>query len=225
MPNPNDYNMDYRPETYWGSLTVQQQLASTIKGHVRRAMVLKNIEDGEFVPDALLESSLSQDLRDMVGRYDPRDMGGEYLPDPKSNEVEIARIIEKTTTMDVTSIRARKTKHRIIYRIVDEYEYERESKNLGGSTRYYLPKKTSRYPLAFREMIDLIDHAWEDEGKRMSLVTSYKDWCMAFDPVGHNVEEIWDHATVESVFYPELARWYDEENAEWLKNHQDKQDL
>ena len=51
----------------------------------------------------------------------------------------------------------------------------------------------------------------------MSLVTRYRDWHMKEDPVGYNAEEIWDHATVESVFYPELARWYDEENAEWLK--------
>jgi hypothetical protein len=48
-------------------------------------------------------------------------MGGEYLPNLMPNEVEIARVTMTSTTMDVISIRARHTKHKIIYRIVDEY--------------------------------------------------------------------------------------------------------
>jgi hypothetical protein len=48
-------------------------------------------------------------------------MGGEYLPDLKQDEVEIARITIASTTQDVTSVFARRGKHRIYYRVVDEY--------------------------------------------------------------------------------------------------------
>ena len=39
------------------------------------------------------------------------------IPDLLPNEVEIARVVLKSTTMDVKSIRARRTKRRIVYRI------------------------------------------------------------------------------------------------------------
>ena len=77
-------------------------------------------------------------------------MGGEYLPDLLPDEVEIARATLKSTTMDVISVRARPTKHRIIYRIVDEYYDE----NL---FHYHLIQKTSIRPLTMRQLIALID--------------------------------------------------------------------
>lgn len=51
----------------------------------------------------------------------PKFMGGEYLPDRNSGEVEIARITIASTTRDVTSVYAKRGKHRIYYRVVDEY--------------------------------------------------------------------------------------------------------
>jgi hypothetical protein len=81
-------------------------------------------------------------------------MGGEYLPELRVNEVEIARIIKKSTTLDVVSIRARQTKNRIVYKIVDEYpEYE---------PNYFLAKETSVKPLTLSELIEMIDSAVED---------------------------------------------------------------
>jgi hypothetical protein len=49
-------------------------------------------------------------------------MGGEYLPDRRDTEVEIARINIDSTTSDVTSAYARPGKDRIDYRVVDEYQ-------------------------------------------------------------------------------------------------------
>jgi len=48
-------------------------------------------------------------------------MGGEYLPNLKPKEVMVARITIASTTQDVTCVYARRTKHRIHYRVVDEY--------------------------------------------------------------------------------------------------------
>ena len=48
-------------------------------------------------------------------------MGGEYLPDLKQDEVEIARITIASTTQDVTSVFVRRGKRRTYYRVVDEY--------------------------------------------------------------------------------------------------------
>jgi hypothetical protein len=48
-------------------------------------------------------------------------MGGEYLPNRKDTEVEIARININSTLSDVTSVYAKAGKNRIYYRVVDEY--------------------------------------------------------------------------------------------------------
>jgi hypothetical protein len=46
------------------------------------------------------------------------------LPDLTASELEFARVMMKSTSMDAISIRARLTKNRIFYRFVDEYEGE-----------------------------------------------------------------------------------------------------
>ena len=78
-------------------------------------------------------------------------MGGEYLPDLKTGEIEIARITLKSTTLDVISIRARKSSARISYRMVDEY----------GEHEYALAIKSSKEPLTLQQVIKLIDSAEE----------------------------------------------------------------
>jgi hypothetical protein len=61
-------------------------------------------------------------------------MGGEYLPDPAEQEVEIARITTASTTQDV----ARRRKRCIRYKWVDEY---------GGETLSGRSTRTSTRPL------------------------------------------------------------------------------
>jgi hypothetical protein len=78
--------------------------------------------DAEAIPDFLSQSALSEHDRKMLGRIHPAFMGGEYLPNLTSKEMQIARVTIASTTQDVTSVYARRTKHRIVYRVVDEYD-------------------------------------------------------------------------------------------------------
>ena len=73
-------------------------------------------------------------------------MGGEYLPDLLPNEVEIARVVLKSTTMDVQSIRARRTKHRIIYRIGVANTGKSRSRAIPSSWLRSSSRKPSTWP-------------------------------------------------------------------------------
>lgn len=138
--------------SYWGPQDIQTHFDSRIKGELRRRSAKAELKSGEISTEILSES-LSDEIRDMRGAIHPWFMGGEYLPDTYSNEVEIARVTLKSTTMDVISIRARRTKHRIVYKIVDEYpEYGFD---------YTKIKKTSIKPLTLGQLISFMDSAQE----------------------------------------------------------------
>ena len=79
-------------------------------------------------------------------------MGGEYLPDQRRREVEIARITIASVTQDVTSIYARRTKHRIVYRVVDEY---------GGETLAEKNTRSSKQPLTLVQLADFFLGGWD----------------------------------------------------------------
>ena len=123
MPNPNDFDLDFRPRSYWENLDDHSEVATKVKGELRRKVAKELDESGIYDPIISAES-LSEEQLIAAGRVHPMFMGGEYLPDQLPNEVEIARVTLKSTTMDVISIRARRTKNRIIYRIIDEYSDE-----------------------------------------------------------------------------------------------------
>lgn len=78
-------------------------------------------------------------------------MGGEYLPDMKPEEVEIARIRIQSTTCDVTSVYARRDGGRIHYRAVDEY---------GGDTLDEPRECESEEPLTLGALCDFFLQAW-----------------------------------------------------------------
>ena len=199
MPNPNKYDLDYSPASYWGPQDIQTHYGSRIKGELRRASAIRDLGEG-IVDEGMLQSSLSREERRGLGSIHPCLMGGEYLPDLLPNEVEIARVVLKSTMMDVQSIRARRTKRRIVYRIVDEY----------GDMEYVLRPKTSTKPLTLRRLIAMIDGAVDG-----GLVGSGRDW--HYDDGGSTAEEIYNFETASSAFYPQLAVWYDAVNEEWLE--------
>ena len=58
--------------------------------------------------------------RSALGRRHTSLMGGEYLPDRRETEVEIARINIDSITSNVTSVYAKAGKERIRYRIVSQ---------------------------------------------------------------------------------------------------------
>src|SRR4029453_4622764 len=78
-------------------------------------------------------------------------MGGEYLPDLRSEEVEIARITIASVTQDVTSVYARRGRKRIYYRVVDDYV---------GETLASKRTRTSPQPPQLGEVESFFDQAW-----------------------------------------------------------------
>ena len=199
MPNPNQYDLDYGPASYWGPQDLKTYYGSRVKGELRRATAIQDLDEG-IADDVVLQPALTDDQRTAAGAFHPWLMGGEYLPNLFPNEVEIARVTLKSTTMDVISIRARHTKQRIIYRIVDEY----------GDMEYVLRPKTSVKPLTLRRVIALLDGAVDG-----GLVGSGRDW--HYNDGGSTAEEIYNFETASSAFYPQLAAWYDAVNEEWLE--------
>lgn len=206
MPDSKNYDLKYRPKSYnyWEDQANISHIARNIKGEMRR-QTSKTLSEAGIRDQVISSESLSDDERTAAGRIHPWFMGGEYLPDFLPNETEIARVTLKSTTLDVKSIRARKTKHRIVYRIVDEYD-----------AQYSLIQKTSIKPLTMLRMIDLIDNATEDGG----LVDCFRDY--NYREGGLDPDQIYDFATVSSDFYPELGQWYDEANEEWLETETKK---
>lgn len=204
MPDPKNYNLNFRPLSYWGPQSVETYVGARVKGELRRQQAISDLEENHADPEIISEK-LTEKHRTAVGAVHPWFMGGEYLPDLKPNEVEIARIVMQSTTMDVISIRARNTKNRIIYRIVDEYGEEQ-------CREYQLTKKSSTHPLTLGEIIRLIDNGVED-----GLVGSSRNWHYE---EGSSAEEIYNFETASSAFYEELSEWYDEANEEWLHEKQ-----
>ena len=180
-------------------------MLSKIKGEKRRQHLKKIIEEyGEDnLPDiSLLKEKLTEDERDLFGKIHPMFMGGEYLPDTSENEVEIARLIMKSTTQDIYSFRARKTNNKIIYSIEDEYE-----------SMFELSIQNSKLPLTLKQMIKLISESVYTDG--MSVYGSAREFNYEnSDP--WSPEELWDFETIESSFYNELENYYDIQNFIWL---------
>jgi hypothetical protein len=198
MTDENGYDLDYRPRSYWGPQDLETHYGAKAKGELRRRSGLSLLGEG-IADGGMLASSLPDDERSTVGAIHPWFMGGEYLPDFLSNEVEIARVTMKSTTMDVISLRARFTKHRIKYRIVDEY---------GDMTDegYVTQPATSKRPLTLKQVIDNINLNDLIDGPREG---NYEggSYC--------GPDEIFNFCTVSSAFYSELDHWFDDANEEW----------
>jgi hypothetical protein len=126
-------------------------------------------------------------------------MGGEYLPPLRPDEVEIARVTLRLVTMDVFSIRARRSGERIYYRLVDEY-MEQEPPQ-----RFVVKPLWAKKPLTMHQMISIVDEN--------GLIYDYRD--LNFD--GTNADGIFDFATASSEFYPQLAAYFDHQNRKWLE--------
>lgn len=201
MPDPKDFNMEFRPLSYWSDHE-HPKVSTKIKGELRRQEAIRLENEGVYDP-VICGESLTEENLIAAGRFHPMFMGGEYLPDYLPHEVEIVRVTLKSTAMDVISLRARRLKHRIAYRIVDEYGDE-------GFFDYHLIQKTSARPLTMKRLIELIDNAQEHGG--LSGNARHFNYEMAPE----YIYEYQDFATITSDFYPELSDWYDQANEEWL---------
>ena len=204
------FDMNFRPHSYWGPQELETNLLSKIKGQERRKIVKKMIEDGDIKDNAMVKEKLTEWERNLISKLHPVYMGGEFLPDVKNNEVEIVRIIMKSTTQDIISIRATKRKNNISYSIDDEYADD----ELDG---YVLFQKTSKYPLSFKELIEFIDNSQHSNGEvgicGGARDANYTTYALTFE---EDPEDHWDFETAESPFYDQLEEWYDIQNWIWL---------
>ena len=203
-------NYDFRPESYWAPARSSLQAAlRNVKGRNRREMI-RDYHSSGLLPalsDDLLQDTLDEDTRRSLDRIHPSFMGGEYLPDYRRDEIEIARIELESTTSDVISVRARPRGRRIEYSVCDEYQVE-----------YRLPQKTSRQPFSLRDLIrflDSVEHPEHDpEWERFGFVLSFNQ--TSLDCSG-DLEALKDFTSVESDFYPGLGRHYARVISEWYQ--------
>lgn len=186
------FDLAYRPGSYFWPLGLRDHLLATVKGRFRRALLTEEDGDGRPPPgvaDMLARESIPEPMRRTLGRIHPTLMGGEYLPDLRAGEVEIARVSLASVTADVIAVRARRTAKGIKYRMVDEYE-----------TEYTIAPRYTRRPLAMLQLIRLIEGTRPDSPTldtiRVNLAND-ADW-----------DSMESFVTVSSPFYPELQRWY-----------------
>lgn len=146
-------DLGYRPQSYFWPITHDTHVIAAIKGERRRKAIRTAFDADRVTPlDELYATpTLSEADRRALGRLHPSFMGGEYLPDRRETEVEIARINIDSTTGDVTSVYAKAGKDRILYRVVDEYD---------GDTLTEKRTRSSKRPLSLGELIEFFLAAW-----------------------------------------------------------------
>ena len=120
-------DLGYRPQSYFWPITHDTHVITAIKGERRRSA---------------------------LGRLHPSFMGGEYLPDRRDTEVEIARINIDSTTSDVTSVYAKAGKDRIRYRVVDEYNGDTLSEKRTRSSKRPSSEVYPQFEAGIRARID-----------------------------------------------------------------------
>ena len=153
-------DLDYRPESYFWAYDNNIKLASDIKGAERKELYERALEVGDIdLANSLISvPTLNKEQREAQGRLHPNWMGGEYLPDQDSEEVEIARITIASTTQDVTCVYAKRGASGIEYRIVDEYE---GMTLVEPNCTSLLPLSVIELPLSLIELFDYFTSGWD----------------------------------------------------------------
>lgn len=198
-PDVPGIDLQFRPALYFWPLGIERHLLARIKGAERKAALQMLIDAQLFdaIPDLLAHSALNDAERKALGRIHPNFMGGEYLPDLKQTEVQIARITIASVTQDVTCVYARRGKNRIHYRVVDEYNGDR----LCGK-----PTRSSARPLTLGELEIFLNGAW----------SLFDVLAMNFGREGYDHDAMRDFVVaVESQFYPQIGALYARRIENW----------
>ena len=208
MKRYKDIDYRFRPESYWVDKGIRQSILRDVKGTERRRLIDQALRLGRFdqVEDVLVDSEISNDLRQKLGAIHPCLMGGEYLPGYLEGETEIARIDLQSTTSDVISIRARVDEGLIHYRVVDEYK---------GS--FSLPFETSEKPFSLKEFVGFI------EGTELNelfgpISLAYNDSNLEYH---ESREELRDFTTLSSEIYAQLNEHYEHVFDDWASEEID----
>ena len=203
-------NYEYHPRDYSFPMSAAKYLLSSIKGTARRREVKRLIDTGneQAIEDWMAHSAIDDERRLLIGSIHPSLMGGEYLPDLEVGEVEIARIELASTTGDVISIRARKRKGRIYYRLVDEYSED-------CTCAFKISPFWSTQPLSLSQLINLIETATDKEFGDVKFGLSYLD--DLYHQFDFDLDSCSSFMTVTSVFYAELEDYYQQAVEVWYQ--------
>ena len=208
----NKYNLNFSPTSYFDDLTLREKTGSKILGQRRRNIAMEGNKDF-FYPTEIISRKFDESFRTNNAKIlGPQSMGGEYLPfDP--NEVEICRVVTKSTTGDIESMRVKKKNGKYFFRVVGEYEEDYFFK-----IKHFSSDKT----LSMLQVIENIDFAqmiikesnevepFLSSGLVKSSILRMKDYGV------DRREEIKDFVRVESVFYPELEMYYEDQKNKWI---------
>jgi len=198
----------FQPASYWDENDPLSAILRNVKGTNRRQMITDYWNAGkiEELEPTLLADDTNPRLRGFLEFLHPSFMGGEYLPDLRPTEAEIARIDLQSTTADVISIRARREpgNELIHYQIVDEYD-----------TAFEIQPESSSAPLTQGELISLLDGSdGTNAGEGGGLAHCYN--IMNLNGL-REAEPLRHFTTVTSTVYPDLFDHYDAEHQEWCE--------
>ena len=205
-------DLSFRPLSYWPESLDQEKLLGRIKGMARRveARRILNNEGFRGLTQFLGRDELSDQEREGWSKIHPSLMGGEYLPGPDNGVVEIVRISLRSVTGDQISVRAIRGESNIRYSIVDEYE-----------SNFDQPFYETDNELSLKELIFLLDGS-EIKGDIYEGGLVESQWNAMFDYL-NDVEEALSSVRLESAFYPEVAKHYQEASKAWaMLHHEDE---
>jgi hypothetical protein len=85
-------DLQYRPTSYFWPLGLRKHLLAQVKGAERKGALRRLFDVGEHtaLPSTLTTSALTGPERQALARIHPAFLGGEFLPDLKQGEIEIA---------------------------------------------------------------------------------------------------------------------------------------
>ena len=191
----------YRPKSYWSESSPLDAILRNVTGENRRRIIQASwlAGDIENIDPEILRDELEGEVRTGLGRIHPSFLGGEFLPPYLPGEVEIARILLKSTTSDVISLRARPVPNRIRYRIVDEY-----------SGKFWLPITHSEKPLTLGELVTQFEEGTLDELPG-NLATGYNEYNAEYEARG----TLRKFTTIESILYRQLEEHFENVYEAW----------
>jgi hypothetical protein len=200
---PGHYDMGARPETYFDRKDVQGHVLTHVRGQFRRDAVEMMMKEGgsEDLPVEMLSESVDDSVRRAMASAHPMFMSGEYLPPLLPGEVEIARVILRSITGDVMSVRARPSGSRIAYRVVDEYWD-------GGLSPPYRKRTLSR-PMTLGELVGYLETCCDG-----GILEGWLEYNLEG---GASLDELTYFVRAESAFYPDLARLVRWRTWDWVE--------
>ena len=128
--------------------SLKEAVLRRIKGDYRRQFIDEVIrkEGLDSIPAQWTMHELDELFKRVLMSRNPRNRGGEDLPNLEDGEVEIARVcLVDTVHGEVISLRAHKSEGLIQLRLIDEYQ-----------TEFELPTQSINHPFTSAELIEFL---------------------------------------------------------------------